>query len=73
MTFFNVPIYFINSKIKRTYIFHFYVSDRHLYNVIKKNIVVWLFIYFDFIWTKNVGVDHVIEKVACAIFNINFF
>ena len=34
---------------------------------------VLIFVYLDFTWTKFFDINHVIKKVVCVIFNINFF
>ena len=49
------------------------VVERHISNVINKNIFVWLFIYLYFIRIKIFYIDHFIEKVVYAIFHIYFF
>ena len=67
---------FVENKILRIYTINFYVFrifDRHLSNIVNKNIFVWLFIYFNIIRIKNLYIDNIIEKVVCAVFFIYIF
>ena len=39
----------------------------------KKNIFVWIFIYFNIIWIKNFYIDNIIKKVVSIVFYIYIF
>ena len=68
ITFFNEGIYFIDNKVQKLYIIRCHVS-----NVVYKNTFVWISVYFHFIQVKLFYIDHVIKKIVCTIFYINFF
>ena len=65
------------SRIRyKGFITNFYVAkvfDRHISNVVNKNIFVWLFIRLDLIWIEIFYIDHVIKKVVCTIFYTYYF
>ena len=51
----------------------FWIFDRHISNIVNKNISVWLFIHFNIIFIKTFYVDDIIEKVVCAVFYIYIY
>ena len=38
----------------------------HISNIVNKNILIWLFIYFNIIWIKIFYTDYIIQKVVCS-------
>ena len=58
---------FLQQKFSPTIVDHFphRIVDHHISKIVTKNIFVWLFIYFNFMWIKIVHIDQALSGEAC--------
>ena len=64
---FQVTNNFLQQKFSPTIVDHVphRIVDHHISKIVTKNIFVWLFIYFNFMWIKIVHIDQALSGEAC--------
>ena len=64
------PFALLEIRYKGFTFYIFWIFDRHISNIAYKYILVWLFIYFNFIWINIFYINNIIEKAVSSVFYV---
>ena len=64
------PFALLKIRYKGSTFYIFWIFDRHISNIAYKNILLWLFINFNFIWINIFYINNIIERVVWSVFYV---
>ena len=69
----NCPINLLVIRYKEFTLltFTYFKSYSHISNVVNRNIFVWRFESFNFLWIKVFFIDNIIKRIVCAVMSMS--